>query len=265
LFFKKFSFTSIQIPSVFKESITFAKKITEMGRAFEYRRAAKEKRWDKMSKLFPKLGKAITMAAKEGGQDPATNAKLRTAIQNAKAENMPKDNIEAAVKRANQKDIASFTQVDYEGKGPHGVLVYVECATDNPTRTVANVKSYFNKAGGGVVPNGSLEFMFNRKSVFELEKTDAVDPEELELELIDAGCEEIEVSEDRIFIYGDYTSFGSIAKALEDMNLAVLKSNLQRIPSTPVDFTEEQLVDIEKMLDKIEDDDDIQQVFTNIA
>lgn len=265
MFFKKFSFTSIQTPTVFKESITFAKKTTEMGRAFEYRRAAKEKRWDKMSKLFPKLGKAITMAAKEGGQDPATNAKLRTAIQNAKAENMPKDNIEAAVKRANQKDIASFTQVDYEGKGPHGVLVYVECATDNPTRTVANVKSYFNKAGGGVVPNGSLEFMFNRKSVFELEKTDAVDPEELELELIDAGCEEIDVTEDRIFIYGDYTSFGSIAKALEDMSLAVLKSNLQRIPSTPVDFTEEQLVDIEKMLDKIEDDDDIQQVFTNIA
>jgi YebC/PmpR family DNA-binding regulatory protein len=178
---------------------------------------------------------------------------------------MPKDNIEAAVKRANQKDIASFTQVDYEGKGPHGVLVYVECATDNPTRTVANVKSYFNKAGGGVVPNGSLEFMFNRKSVFELEKSDAIDPEELELELIDAGCEEIDVTEDRIFIYGDYTAFGSIAKALEDMNLAVLKSNLQRIPSTPVDFTEEQLVDIEKMLDKIEDDDDIQQVFTNIA
>ena len=118
-----------------------------MGRAFEYRRAAKEKRWDKMSKLFPKLGKAITMAAKEGGEDPATNAKLRTAIQNAKAENMPKDNIEAAVKRATQKDISSFTEVIYEGKGPHGVLVMVECATDNPTRTVANVKSYFNEAG----------------------------------------------------------------------------------------------------------------------
>ena len=140
-----------------------------------------------MSKLFPKLGKAITMAAKEGGQDPATNAKLRTAIQNAKAENMPKDNIEAAIKRANQKDIASFAQVDYEGKGPHGVLVYVECATDNPTRTVANVTSYFNKAGGGVVPNCSLEFMFDRKSVFQLVKTDGMDPEELELELIDSG------------------------------------------------------------------------------
>lgn len=240
-------------------------KQLEMGRAFEYRRAAKEKRWGKMSKLFPKLGKAITMAAKEGGQDPATNAKLRTAIQNAKAENMPKDNIEAAIKRANQKDIASFAQVDYEGKGPHGVLVYVECATDNPTRTVANVKSYFNKAGGGVVPNGQLEFMFNRKSVFELENTGSFDPEELELELIDAGCEEIEVTDDRIFIYGDYTSFGTISAALEEKGIAILKSNLERFPTTPVEFTEEQLVDIEKMLDKFDDDDDVQQIFTNMG
>jgi len=164
-----------------------------MGRAFEYRRASKEKRWDKMSKLFPKLGKAITMAAKEGGEDPATNAKLRTAIQNAKSENMPKDNIDAAIKRAAQKDISAFSEVIYEGKGPHGVLVVVECATDNPTRTVANVKSYFNKAGGSVVPNGSLDFMFNRKSVFEIVKTDASDAEELELELIDEGCQEIKV------------------------------------------------------------------------
>lgn len=236
-----------------------------MGRAFEYRRAAKEKRWDKMSKVFPKLGKAITMAAKEGGGDPSMNGKLRTAIQNAKAENMPKDNIDAAIKRATQKDIAAFTEVNYEGKGPHGVLVYVECATDNTTRTVANVKMYFNKAGGGVVPNGSLEFMFDRKCVFEIQKTDTVDPEELELELIEAGCEEIEVVEDKIFVYGDYTAFGTLASAIEDMNLEVIKSNLQRIPTSPVEFTEEQLVDIEKMLDKIEDDDDIQQVFTNIA
>ena len=236
-----------------------------MGRAFEYRRASKEKRWDKMSKLFPKLGKAITMAAKEGGDDPATNAKLRTAIQNAKSENMPKDNIEAAVKRAAQKDISSFTEVIYEGKGLHGVLIVVECATDNSTRTVANVKSYFNKSGGSVVPNGQLEFMFNRKSVFEINKTDAIDPEELELELIDAGCEEIEVVDDKIFVYGDYTAFGTLSKGLEDLNIEVQKSNLQRIPTSPIELTEEQLSDIEKMLDKIEDDDDIQQVFTNIA
>lgn len=236
-----------------------------MGRAFEYRRAAKEKRWGKMSRLFPKLGKAITMAAKEGGDDPAMNATLRTAIQNAKAQNMPKDNIEAAIKRATQKDMADFSEINYEGKGPHGVLVFVECATDNPTRTVANVKSYFNKAGGGVVPNGSLEFMFDRKSVFEIEKKEELDPEELELELIDAGLEEIETNEESIVIYGDYTAFGTLASALEEKGIEPTKSTLERIPNSPVEFTEEQLVDIEKMLDKIEDDDDIQQVFTNIA
>lgn len=236
-----------------------------MGRAFEYRRAAKEKRWDKMSKLFPKLGKAITMAAKEGGTDPDSNATLRTAIKNAKGQNMPKDNIEAAIKRADAKDAETFSEMDYEGKGPHGVLVYVECATDNPTRTIANVKSYFNKAGGSVVPNGSLEFMFNRKSVFEFEKTDDIDVQEMEFELIDAGLEEIELEDDKVFLYGDYTAFGSIATELEEKNIDVIKSNLQRISTQPVEFTEEQLTDIEKMLDKIEDDDDIQQVFTNIA
>ena len=236
-----------------------------MGRAFEYRRAAKEKRWDKMSKLFPKLGKAITMAAKEGGDDPSMNAKLRTAIQNAKAQNMPKDNIDAAVKRATQKDLASFSEIIYEGKGPHGVLVYVECATDNSTRTVANVKSYFNKVGGSIVPNGQLEFMFSRKSVFELTKKEGVDPEEIELELIDAGCESIEVDEEKIYVYGDFTAFGTLSKAIDDLQLEVLKANLQRIPTSPIDLSEEQMVDVEKLLDKIEEDDDVQQVFTNIA
>ena len=236
-----------------------------MGRAFEYRRASKEKRWDKMSKLFPKLGKAITMAAKEGGVEPDMNGKLRTAIQNAKAQNMPKDNIENAIKRANQKDMANFSEINYEGKGPHGVLIYVECATDNPTRPVANVKSYFNKSGGQVVPNGQLEFMFNRKSVFEIVKSNTIDAEELELELIDAGCEEIEVTDEHVIVYGDFTSFGTLAKALEDLNIEVQKSSLQRIPTSPVEFSEEELVAIEKLLDKIEDDDDIQQVFTNIA
>ena len=236
-----------------------------MGRAFEYRRAAKEKRWDKMSKLFPKLAKAITMAAKEGGVDPDMNSRLRTAIQNAKAQNMPKDNIDAAIKRAHAKDIDDYSEIFYEGKGPHGVLVFVECATDNPTRTVANVKSYFNKSGGSVVPNGSLEFMFNRKAVFEFEKPEALDLEELEFELIDAGLQTIEVEEDKVFLYGDYTDFGTLSKALEDKGIEILKSNLQRIPTSPVEFSDEQLADIEKLLDKIEDDDDIQQVFTNIA
>ena len=237
-----------------------------MGRAFEYRRAAKEKRWDKMSKLFPKLAKAITMAAKEGGQDPAMNATLRTAIQNAKSQNMPKDNIENAIKRASAKDLENFQEIFYEGKGPHGVLVFIECATDHPTRTVANVKSYFNKAGGAVVPNGSLEFMFSRKAVFQIDATEGIDIEELEFDLIDAGIESIEKDEEgSILIYGDYTSFGTLQAALEERNIEVAKSNLERIPTSPVEFTEEQLTDIEKMLDKIEDDDDIQQVFTNIA
>ena len=236
-----------------------------MGRAFEYRRAAKEKRWDKMSRVFPKLGKAITLAAKESGADPSTNAKLRTAIQNAKAENMPKDNIEAAIKRATQKDVSQFTQINYEGKGPHGVLIFVECATDNPTRTVANVKSYFNKAGGGLVPTGSLEYMFNRKSVFEINESVINNLEELEFELIDYGCESVEKIDDTVFVYGDYTSFGSLTTGLEKNNIEVQKSNLERFPVTPVEFSEPQLEDIEKMLDKIEEDDDIQFVFTNIA
>lgn len=243
-----------------------------MGRAFEYRRAAKEKRWDKMSKVFPKLSKAITIAAKEGGTDPDMNPKLRTAIQNAKVQNMPKDNIENAIKRAEGKDASEYTEVIYEGKGPHGVLVFVECATDNTTRTVANVKSYFNKSGGGVVPSGSLEFMFSRKAVFEVILPEDIDLEELQLELIDAGLEEIEKGEEDeetgeviTYFYGDFTSFGTLSTAFEEQKIEVKKANLQRIPQHPVEFTDEQLVDIEKMLDKIEDDDDIQAVFTNIA
>ena len=198
-----------------------------MGRAFEYRRAAKEKRWDKMSKIFPKLGKLITIAAKEGGPDPEMNAKLRHAILNAKAENMPKENIEAAIKRASGKDAESMEEVSYEGKGPHGVLLFVECATDNTTRTVANVKSYFNKAGGSMVPNGSLEFMFSRKAVFEFKPKEGMDLEELELELIDAGLEEIEQIEEAVFAYGDYTNFGNLQQAFEAMDIEVVKANLQ--------------------------------------
>lgn len=236
-----------------------------MGRAFEYRRAAKEKRWDHMSRVFPKLAKAITVAAKEGGEDPESNGKLRTAIQNAKAQNMPKDNIEAAIKRANGKDAANFTEVLFEGKGPHGVLVVVECATDNNNRTVANVKAYFGKSGGGLVPTGSLEFMFTRKAVFEVELTDSVNVEELELELIDAGLDEIEVNEEMAYLYGDYTTFGTLNAALEERGIEVKNAALKRIANSPAEFTEEQLVDIEKMLDKLEDDDDVQAVFTNIA
>lgn len=237
-----------------------------MGRAFEYRRAAKEKRWDKMSKIFPKLAKAITIAAKEGGMDPATNAQLRTAINNAKAQNMPKDNIESAIQRAAGKDAEDMKEVVYEGKGPHGVMVVVECATDNPVRTVANVKHYFSKLGSGIVPTGSFEFMFTRKAVFEFDKPE-IDLEELEFALIDAGLEELEVMEEenKIFAYADYTNFGSMSKAFEELNVNIEKATLQRIPNSTVEFTDEQLEDIEKMLDKMEDDEDIQATYTNIA
>jgi YebC/PmpR family DNA-binding regulatory protein len=236
-----------------------------MGRAFEYRRAAKEKRWDKMSRLFPKLSKAITIAAKEGGGDPETNNKLRTAVQNAKAQNMPKDNIDAAIKRATNKDAEAFIEVNYEGKGPHGSLIFIECATDNPTRTVANVKFYLSRNGGTLVPTGSLEFMFTRKAVFEFEKDDSINLEELELELIDAGLDEIEVSDDMVYAYADYKDFGSLSKAFEDKGVKVLKASLQRIANNPQEFTEEQMNDIEVLIDKIEEDDDVQAVYTNIA
>jgi YebC/PmpR family DNA-binding regulatory protein len=236
-----------------------------MGRAFEYRRAAKEKRWGNMSRIFPKLGKAITMAAKEGGPDPDMNAALRTAIANAKGQNMPKSNIESAIKRATGKDAADYTEINYEGKGPHGVLVFVECATDNTTRSVANVRSYFNKVDGTLVPNGQLEFMFSRKAVFEINKTDEMDIEEMELELIDAGLEEIIDDGDTIYVHGDYTEFGSLSQALEGMGIEVVKASLERFPTSPVEFTDEQMPDIEKLIDKLEEDDDVQAVYTNIA
>lgn len=236
-----------------------------MGRAFEYRRAAKEKRWASMSRIFPKLARAITVAAKEGGVEPEMNAKLRSAIQNAKAQNMPKDNIDAAIKRALGNDEADYVETTFEGKGPHGVLVFVECATDNNNRTVANIKSYFSKAGGGLVPTGSLEFMFNRNAVFELEKPENIDLDELQLELIDAGLEEIEEDNGTLYLYAPYTQFGTLSKALEDMKLEIKASNLKRFAVSSVEFSEEQLVDIEKLLDKLEDDDDVQAVFTNIA
>ena len=236
-----------------------------MGRAFEYRRASKEKRWDKMSRLFPRLAKTITLAAREGGPDPDLNARLRTAILNAKAQNMPKDNIDAAIKRALGKDSEGFMEINYEGKGPHGVLVFVECATDNHTRTVANIKSYFNRTGGTLVPTGSLEFMFSRRAVFEFELPDGKKLEEIELELIESGLEEIEVYEEKVYVYGDFADFGSLSDALSNMGIEALKASLQRIANNPVEFTEEQLADIEKLLDRIEEDDDVQAVYTNIA
>jgi len=236
-----------------------------MGRAFEYRKASKLKRWGAMSKLFPKLGKIITMAAKEGGSDPDSNSKLRTAILNAKAENMPKDNIEAAIKRATAKDTASMLEVNFEGKAPHGVLIFIECMTDNNTRTVANVKNVLTKNGGELLTNGSLEFMFDRKALIEFNMKDGMDIEELELELIDAGLEEIEAEDGVVLVTGDYTSFGTITSALEDMEIEITKANLERMANSPVSINEEQQADIDKILEKLEDDEDVQKVFTNLA
>lgn len=234
-----------------------------MGRAFEYRRASKEARWDKMSKLFPKLAKAIQVAAKEGGLDPEMNPKLRSAIATAKASNMPKDNIDAAIKRASGKDAADIKNIHYEGKAPHGALIMVECMSDNPTRTVANVKAIFSKNGGELLQNGSLSFMFSKKAVFHLEPFKG-DLEELELELIDFGLESLEQSEEELLIMGDYTAFGELSTTLENKGLALKKAGLEYVPNSPLSFDENQLLDIEKLLDKLEDDDDVQAVYTNI-
>jgi len=205
------------------------------------------------------------MAAKEGGPDPESNSKLRLAIQAAKAANMPKDNVDNAIKRAAGKDAEDYTEVNYEGKGPHGVLVFVECATDNTTRTVANVKSYFNKSGGGLVPTGSLEFMFDRKAVVEFEKPDSLNLDEFELEMIDYGLDSYEVDGNTVYAYAPYTEFGNLTKGFEEKGIAITKADLQRIPTSPVEFSDEQMTDIDKLVDKLEDDDDVQAVYTNIA
>jgi len=244
-----------------------------MGRAFEYRKAAKMKRWGTMSRVFPKLGKIITMAAKDGGMDPDMNPKLRTAILNAKAQNMPKDNIDAAIKRAAAKDGADIKELTYDVKAVHGVQMIVECATDNNTRTVANVKAILARNGGEMLTSGSLNFMFTRKCVFVFNKTEEMDLEELELELIDFGLEEIEEDvepqEDGddiniVRVYGDFTAFGDLSKALEDMNVEVKKATLEYIANTPIELGDEQMEEIDTLIDKLEDDEDVQTVFTNI-
>jgi YebC/PmpR family DNA-binding regulatory protein len=235
-----------------------------MGRAFEYRKASKLKRWGNMSKLFPKLAKAITVAAKNGGANPDVNASLRTAIANAKAQNLPKDNIEAAIKRANTKDMANLTEVTYEGKSASGVLIFIEAATNNTTRTVANIKDIFKKAKGQLLPNGSLEFMFDRKAVIEI-KMPQINLEDLELELIDYGFEYYEQYEDTLYIYGDFKEFGNLIKGCETLNLEIIKATLQRIPKNPIEISNEDMHNLEKLIEKLEDDEDVQTVYTNLS
>lgn len=218
-----------------------------------------------MSKVFPKLAKSITMAAKNGGPDPESNAPLRVAINNAKAQNLSRDNIENAIKRAAGKDAADITEVTYEGKGPHGSLFIVECATDNSNRTIGSLKIIFNKNGGQLVNAGQLDFMFNRKSVIEFPVPVGRELEEIELELIDAGLEEMHVDDGIVSVIGEYSAFASLTHAVEALGIIPSKSSLQRLPTQPIELSEEQMEEVEAILDKIEDDDDVQAVFTNLA
>ena len=231
-----------------------------MGRAFEFRKARKMKRWAAMSKAFTRIGKDIVMAVKEGGPDPDANSRLRAVIQNAKSVNMPKDNIERAIKRASDKNQGDYKEVLFEGYAPHGIAILIETATDNNTRTVANIRSYFYKCNGSLGTSGSVEFMFDHTCNFRIAGED-IDPEELELEMIDFGTEEVFVDEDGILIYAPFESFGDIQKELESREIDILSSGFERIPQVTKELSEEQIADVEKLLEKIEEDDDVQNVY----
>jgi YebC/PmpR family DNA-binding regulatory protein len=231
-----------------------------MGRAFEFRKARKMKRWSAMSKAFTRIGKDIVMAVKEGGPDPDSNSRLRAVIQNAKSVNMPKDNVERAIKRASDKSLGDYKEVLFEGYAPHGIAILVETATDNNTRTVANIRSYFNKCNGSLGTSGSVEFMFDHTCNFRISGK-GIDPEELELEMIDFGAEEVFVDDDGILIYAPFESFGSIQKELENREIEILSSGFERIPQITKELSPEAVEDVEKLLEKIEEDDDVQNVY----
>lgn len=231
-----------------------------MGRAFEFRKARKMKRWSAMSKAFTRIGKDIVMAVKEGGPDPDSNSRLRAVIQNAKSVNMPKDNIERAIKRASDKSQGDFKEVLFEGYAPHGIAILIETATDNNTRTVANIRSYFNKCDGSLGTSGSVEFMFDHTCNFRI-NAEGIDPEEIELDMIDFGAEEVFVDDDGILIYAPFESFGAIQKELESRNIEILSSGFERIPQITKELSPEEAEDVEKLLEKIEQDDDVQNVY----
>lgn len=236
-----------------------------MGRAFEFRKARKMKRWSKMAKTFTRIGKDIVMAVKDGGPNPETNSRLRQVIQNAKAANMPKDNVERAIKKASGADAANYVEMSLEGYSANGVAVFVECTTDNNNRTVANVRSYFNKCEGNLGTNGSLEFIFDRKGVFTIDPSQIeMELEELEMELIDGGLEELEQAEEAITIYTDFADFSNMTNLLEKLNIEVKNAELQRIPNNFKSITSEQVPLVLKLLDKLEEDDDVQNVFHNM-
>ena len=234
-----------------------------MGRAFEYRKARKMKRWGNMARTFTKLGKEITIAVKNGGPDPDGNPRLRALMQNAKAAAMPKENVERAIKKATDKDTSDYKEMVYEGYAPHGIAIVVETATDNTTRTVANVRSYFNKCGGNLGTTGSLSFLFDHKSVFKIKAKDGADMESLELELMDFDAE-IDADEESIVIYGPFEAFNNIQKYLEDNGYEIESSEFERIPNDTKELTAEELADVEKLIDKLEEDEDVQNVFHNM-
>ncbi|OKY85573.1 MAG: transcriptional regulator [Bacteroidales bacterium 52_46] len=235
-----------------------------MGRAFEYRKARKLKRWGNMSRTFTRIGKEITIAAKAGGPDPSTNPRLRVLMQNAKAANMPKDTVERAIKKATDKDAGDYKEITYEGYGPFGIAIFVEAATDNNTRTVANVRSYFTKHGGSLGTQGSLTFLFDHKSVFKIKPKDGVSLEDLELELIDYGVDEIEADEDEIVLYGEFEEFANIQKYLEGNGFEIVSAEFERIPHELKEVTAEQRATLDKLLEKLEEDEDVQNVFHNM-
>ncbi|WP_085536427.1 YebC/PmpR family DNA-binding transcriptional regulator [Massilibacteroides vaginae] len=235
-----------------------------MGRAFEYRKATKMKRWGNMARVFTKLGKQITIAVKEGGPEPDTNPRLRVLMQQAKKENMPKDNVERAIKKATSKDFTDYKEMNYEGYGPFGIAIFVETATDNTTRTVANVRSYFNKHGGSLGTSGSLEFLFEHKCVFHIVKKDGVSLEDLELELIDFGVDEVEEDEGDIILYGEFAQNSAIQKYLEESGYEINSAEFVRIPNDMKEVTDEQRESLNKLLDKLEEDEDVQNVFHNM-
>ena len=235
-----------------------------MGRAFEYRKATKLKRWGHMAKTFTRLGKQIAIAVKAGGPEPENNPTLRGVIATCKRENMPKDNIERAIKNAMGKDQSDYKSMTYEGYGPHGIAVFVDTLTDNTTRTVANVRSYFNKNGGSLGTSGSLEFLFDHKCVFHIAKKEDLSLEDLELELIDFGVDEVEEDEDEVVLYGEFAQNSAIQKYLEENGFEILSSEFVRIPNDLKEVTPEQRESIEKIIEKLEEDEDVQNVFHNM-
>jgi YebC/PmpR family DNA-binding regulatory protein len=236
-----------------------------MGRAFEYRKATKMKRWGNMARVFTKLGKQITIAVREGGSEPDTNPRLRVLIQQSKKENMPKENVERAIKKAISKDEADYKEMVYEGYGPNGIAIVIETATDNPTRTVANIRSYLTRHGGSLGTSGCLQFLFDHKCVFKIAQKEGVSLEDLELELIDFGVDELVEDEDGIVLYGEFQSYSTIQKYLEENGFEIFSAEFERIPNDMKELNEEQKAQVNKLLDKIEDDEDVQNVFHNMA